>query len=60
MSMPILYKFKQVYFFKNSLFIMKLSGTRSKLISLKVILILDNSMTLKVLAWLRYKSLKSY
>ena len=60
MSMPILYKFKQVYFFKNSLSIMQLSGSRSKLISLKVILILDNFMTLKVLAWFRYKSLKSY
>ena len=58
--MPILYKFKQVYFVWNSLFIMQLSGTRSKLMALKVILILDNFMTLKVLAWFRYKSLKPY
>ena len=39
---------------------MQLSGTRSKLMALKVILILDNFMTLKVLAWFRYKSLKPY
>ena len=50
MSMHLLYKLKQVYLI-NSLYIMQLPGTSSKLMTLEVILTLKIILTLKVLAW---------